>query len=123
MLNTILGVTSLILQAMVVSYGVRLYNILRPVRFWSIGWILYTIANFLILVRRVIGFKLAYSIIIPFTPTISYEYSLQIVISILFLFFGWNLKKMYSKYFNDGLNIKSWKEEKEWVKSKLQKEK
>jgi hypothetical protein len=43
------------------------------------------------------------------------EYLLQIVVSILLLMFGMSLKKLYDKYFNNGLNIPAWKDEQQEI--------
>jgi len=108
MLNLILGIISLILQAVVVYYGYRLYNILNPVRYWSHAWLLYTTGNLLILIRRAVGLFLVGC---TTSVAVTLENVIQIAVSVLLLVFGWTLSKMYSKYFTDGLNIQSWKEE------------
>lgn len=106
-----MGAISIILHLLVCFYGFRLYKILNPVRYWSHAWLLYSVANALIVVRRFIG------IFIIGNPSINLpnvlEVLVQIVISILLLVFGRGLGKLYEKYFTNGLNIQSWKEEQE----------
>ena len=109
MLNLTIIFSCLILQALVVYYGYKLYKILNPVRYWSTAWLLYTIANLLILIRRVVGIFLIDDISGISAATV--EYLIQVAVSILLLIFGKRLSQLYSKYFNDGLNLQSWKEE------------
>lgn len=116
MLNLTLGIISLILHVVVVYYGWRMYKILNPVRYWSNAWLLYLIANLLILLRRFVGvFIIQWSVLcspktlIPIGADwyIALEYLLQITVSILLVLFGKKLTQLYSKYFNNGLKLKS----------------
>jgi hypothetical protein len=124
MLDFGLAVISLIIQALVVWFGWKMYRILNPVRYWTNGWLLYTIGNVMILLRRVIGFVVAWKGEKIFTgwehlaitnmsnvSWLSAEFFLQIAVSVVFLIFGWNLKHLYTKYFENGLKIQSWKSE------------
>jgi len=115
MLNLMLGIVGLVLHSFVVYYGWRMYKILNPVRYWSNAWLLYSSANLLILIRRVIEIFFIQKTLIPmsFGWSVTAEYLLQIVVSILLLIFGKCLSQLYSKYFTDGLNIRSWAKEQE----------
>jgi|GEM_PF-6490062 len=115
MFNLIIAILSLIIQVLVVYYGYRMYRILNPVRYWSSSWLLYSVANLLILFRRIIGVIYDYqmlSININFSWSwLIYEKLLQVGVSILLLIFVMKLKKLYRKYFENGLDIKAWKQE------------
>jgi hypothetical protein len=121
MLNLTLGIVGLIVHAFVVYYGWRMYRILNPVRYWSNAWLLYSAANLLILTRRIMGIFFVQKTIVPmsFTWSVTAEHLLEIVVSILLLTFGKCLSQLYSKYFSDGLNIKSWEEEQKTKRNKI----
>ena len=108
MLNLILLAISIVLQIIVVYYGWRLYRILNPVRYWSNAWLLYSLANLAILIRRTLEF---FSICFELFTILTIEYLVQVLVSVLLLVFSFNLKKLYTKYFNNGLDIEAWKQE------------
>jgi hypothetical protein len=119
MVNLLVVTASLLTQCFVIYFSFRLWRILNPVRYWSNAWLLYTIANLSILIRRIIGVYVTacaggYEIISP-NMTLAWpvlvENLVQIFVSVLLLAFVWNLRKLYIKYFENGLNIQSWKEE------------
>lgn len=125
MLNIMLGIASLVIQALVVYYGWKMYRILNPVRYWSNAWFLYSLANLMILIRRVIElftseWFITYSpkTLLDLALYTTTEYIIQIVVSILLLVFGKNLNSLYSKYFCDGLKVGSWRREQEEQKEK-----
>lgn len=131
MLTLVLAIISLILQATVVYYGWKMARILNPVRFWTQGWKLYTLGNLFIFLRRVVGLivvlkgedvfdKFKYFTISNMVSWPVAEVTLQIAVSIVFLLFGWSLQSLYSKYFEDGLNIPSWKNEQKVALEKAQ---
>jgi len=115
MFNLMIGIISVILHVLVVYYGWKMYKILNPVRYWTNAWLLYSSGNMLILIRRVIGLyiiscgELTLNMKIVWSVTV--EYILQICVSILLLMFGMFLKKLYDKYFSNGVNIESWQQQ------------
>ena len=113
MLNLTIAIISLILHALVVYYGWKMYRIMNPVRYWTNAWLLYSLGNLLILIRRIIGMFIIEKAAVPIMVSwsITSEYLLQVLVSILLLLFSMNLKKLYDKYFSNGINVKSWQQE------------
>ena len=118
MLNWTLEILCLFLHAAVVYYGYKMYRLLHPVRYWSNAWLLYSLGNLVILIRRFIGIFTIQKTIVPGMILVwpaTAEYLLQILVSILLLMFGMSLKKLYDKYFSDRLIVPSWKQEQEQI--------
>lgn len=97
------GILSVILQGLVVYYGIRLYSIVGHTKYWSIAWKLYLCANSIILVRRLVG-------IVGLMPVLAnnnnskiiyYKLAEQILaigVSVLFLLFGKKLNCLFTRY-------------------------
>ena len=115
MLNLVIKIIALMLQVVVVYYGWRMYRILNPVLYWSNAWLLYSVANLAILIRRTLEF---FAICFVYPVILSVDYLLEVLVSILLLTFSINLKKLYEKYFNNGLDIEAWKHGQETQKKK-----
>lgn len=96
----ILGIAALIIQALVVYYGIRLCKVVGHTAHWSIGWKLYVIANGFILFRRSLSF-----LTLVFTTCdmrmLSYmagEEIASIIVSVLLLCFGKHLNKLFKTF-------------------------
>lgn len=111
-INNMLAIVSLAIQVAVILYGIKMYLMIRPVRYWTMSWLLYSIAHTLIFFRRILSWTIRENFLPPAIPKETLELSTQIVISIVFLFSAYFLSKMYSKYFQNGVKVPSWKEEK-----------
>jgi hypothetical protein len=115
MFNLMIGFISVILHALVVYYGWRMYK-LGPAVYWSHAWLQYSFGNLLILIRRIIGLYLACTCEMPVTSSVQIiwpvtaEYVLQILVSIFLLIFGMSLKKLYDKYLRNGMKIDNLKQ-------------
>jgi len=102
MYNTtvVLGAFTVLLQALVIYYGIRLFTVVGRTEYWSMAWSFYVLANFAIFLRRSIAFyTLLFEPCEPFLlKHLFVEELLAIVVSILFLFFGKFLTKLFRKY-------------------------
>ena len=110
MLNLILGIIGLVFHVLVVYYGYRMYRILNPVRYWTGAWLLFSLGNSLILVRRCLGLYSLCSLL-DFTWPVFFELLVQVIVSALLLLFVKQLNKLYTKYFTNGPDVPSWIEE------------
>jgi hypothetical protein len=99
-LSMILGSISLVLQALVVFYGIKLFRIVGHTNYWSCAWKFYILANAIILLRRIVSFltiifvacgdqMLVYVIV---------EELLAVAVSVLFLLFGKKLVNLFGGY-------------------------
>jgi hypothetical protein len=110
-----LGALSLIIHSLVIWYALKMYRMIRPVRYWTIAWLMFATGNSIIFIRRCIGLYLLKGAIVPgmvIVWPVAIEMLLQIVVSITFLIGATQLNAMYSKYFKNGFKVLSWKEEK-----------
>ena len=99
-ITLILGALSLVMQFLVVGYGIKLFKIVGHTDYWSCAWKFYIVANGIILLRRVVSFltvifidcndrMLVYVVI---------EELLAVAVSILFLLFGTKLVGLFGAY-------------------------
>ena len=101
-LALILGALSLVMQALVVWYGLKLFRIVGHTDYWSCAWKFYIVANCMILIRRLISFVplfgLGRTLSDRFLAYIIVEELIAVGVSILFLLFGRKLVGLFGNY-------------------------
>jgi len=96
----ILGVFSILLQGLVIYYGIKLFTVVGKTEYWSMGWSFYVLGNLVILFRRLDSF---YTLVFDLCNNVLLKHmiiegSLAIGVSILFLLFGKFLSRLFGKY-------------------------
>lgn len=97
-LTIILGVISLVLQSLVIYYGVRLYRFIGYVNYWSCAWKFYIVAQAIIFMRRFVGLIFLSGCPAGVIKFSLYEILLTIIVSILLLMFVRSLNVLFRKY-------------------------
>lgn len=97
-----LNFIAIIIHLAVVYYSYVLFKMVKPLKFWTRAWGVFTVGNILISLRRMLS---AYEILVGGCPSELtnrhlMELSLLIIISGLFLCFSYKLEHLFKKYLN-----------------------
>ena len=101
-----LFIIAVILQLFVMYYGMNLYKLIKPVKIWTVAWMLFTISMVLVTIRR--GFGVWEMLQTGGCPAgmelrTLLEGQLLIAISVLWLVFVYQLKQLFYKIINGEL--------------------
>jgi hypothetical protein len=99
-ISLIVGIMSLLIQAFVVYYGVKLYEVIGKTKYWTCAWKFYIIANSILLLRHVVSFLTVLFVLCPSSMLryVVFEELLAIGVSVLLLLFGAKLAELFGTY-------------------------
>lgn len=93
------NVLQLVLQLFVIYYGYVLFRMVRPLKFWTRAWGIFTVSMILVFLRRSWNLFELFSGCPDHTKA-TIEALLMIVISALWLCFSYKLEHLFKKYLN-----------------------